>query len=165
MKTLSLLSLLLIGANSFSITVEEWETYTNDQKVEYIENESSWEEIEAKDIPNQPQDIQDFVASMEETDTYLEVEYDYYALIGGVQISYSFVRSDEGIIIGAMEHFFQQGCSPEDEDDEDAYGPFETETEANEKNCFDNDVSWSGYGVRNEYAEEIEHGFLEWSGH
>lgn len=151
-----------------AISINEWKKLSNDEKASHIQDEVPFDEISQKDIINQVEDIQDFVAGLVETDMDLEIHDDVHSRIGKMRLSYSFLRSDEGVLLGAMEYYFQQGCSKynSDEEFEESYEYYETEAEANRSNCFDNDVSWSGYSIRDEYGVEIDNsGYLEWSGH
>jgi hypothetical protein len=163
------LLMAIFSINTLSaVTIEEWEKYSKEQKIEHIENEVDWKDIAEKDIINQTEDIQDYVATLVETEMDLEIYDDVHPKIGPMKRSFSFVRSEEGIIIGAMEYFSQQGCSKHDEngDFSEANGYYETEAEANDDECFDNDVSWSGHVFRDELGIELANSdYMEWTGH
>jgi hypothetical protein len=91
-----------------------------------------------------------------------------YALIGPVKEEITFLFSTDQKLLGSIHSFTQQGCNHMDENDDyvEGSGHYETEAEANQNNCFDNDVSWAGQSYRLASGEEVYHSdFMEWTGH
>lgn len=103
-----------------------------------------------------------------ESELYTEIHDDLYGFIGPLAKNLSFVFSEDQKFLGTIVTYRQQGCSHEDQDEsfEDRLVYYETEAEANQNHCFDNDVSWTGSSYLNSHFQEIGHSdYMEWSGH
>jgi hypothetical protein len=103
-----------------------------------------------------------FVRNMEATNLDTEVHDEWYSTVGEAEIEIQFLYSDEKIIIGAHLVYFQTGCSNE-EIQGNHYNSYE---QASQADCYDNDISWSGYSYRDEQGRELDYsGYMEWTGH
>lgn len=177
-----LLSLLTFSLSAEAITYTDWKKLTLDDQIDYLSDHSGDIEIDLDSkkitrttLPTQrmtklKSKINSLIKKLSgyQTELYTEVEDDYHAQVGNLQVSASLYFSDDNKFLGVNVFYFQQGCSHQDENgDYTEEGGYYTDLqEAEKNNCFDNDVSWSGNSVANESLKELSHSdYMEWSGH
>lgn len=171
---------LLFTSNAFSITFKEWTALSVEKKVEYIEDNSSQASYDDKKWSyrttspsllraikkDQNRLVKEFASYR--TEAYLEVEDDNYALVGDVEVSSDVYYSEDNKLIAVSFHYAQRGCSHQDDNGDytEESGFYMDYTEAHKNNCFDNDVSWSGFSFADSKFKELSHSdYMEWSGH
>ncbi len=183
MKSL-FLALCLISTSVFAqqnFTLTEWKKFTDEKKAEELDRMVSWTSIKmtpkgyvfSKDdkTPSPMKKlIADYYVKFVKTESELsdEVYDDIYGQIGSPTFELDFYFSKDKKILGSQLRITQRGCSHLDAEGEltEQTTHYETEKEANKNGCFDNDVSWTGWSIRDENAKEIyTNGYMEWTGH
>ena len=176
------LFITMISLHSLAITFSEWKALSKDQKIDYLASNNSdlRYSITGQKIVESRMDKErraalspkfkaHFIKLNEyQSDLNTEVEDYNYGKVGPLEITAGLFYSEDNKLLGADFHFFQGGCSHQD-----AKGEFEENgeyynniKEAKLHNCFDNDVSWSGFSYMDYNFKELEHSeYMEWSGH
>ena len=92
----------------------------------------------------------------------VEVEDDYHATVGDVEITLSMILLPDGTPIGGEIRYFQNGCDMPDE----SSPHFDTEDDAEAAGCDFSDVSWSNYGYFDYDLSAFSYeGYMSWSGY
>lgn len=174
--------LMLFSSYAFAedLTLTAWKKLSLEEKVNHLDTSSThmlnyvngeYLFVSPRDISaDKKKAILEFIPRLKKypTELYTDIESWPYGLIGGVTEKLDFLFSTEGILLGALQSFRQQGCSHQDEDGEfvERDGYYENEQEAAKMNCHDNDVSWSGESYRDASGREFDHSeYMEWTGH
>lgn len=165
-------------ANSQTMTLDMWKNLSEEDRALFAEGYGDDEYSNVKTIsltlsPDQDLTIitnnaaKTFALEMQkimQTESYLEVEDDYYSKIGSTYIfSVTVVVLDETIALGGSISYIQQGCMMPDDSSE----YFDTEEEAKTAGCDVNaDVSWQAHGTFDHDFTPFSLGeYMEWSGH
>lgn len=172
---------LLFTTNVFSITYKEWVALSREDKVEYLDsnfpqasyaqNKWSYRTTLAPLLTAIKHDQKSLIKRFSDykTEASLEVEDDFYALVGEIEVSSDLYYSDDYKLLAVTFHYLQRGCSHEDEESGDFIeqsGHYKDYTEAHKNNCFDTDVSWSAFSYADANFIELSHSdYMEWSGH
>ena len=165
-------------ANSKTLTLDAWKALPAEEREMYAEGYGSddytnlkvvtLDLVEGQDLTVIANDAAEtFALEMEKimrTESYLEVEDDYYSKIGSVHISsVTILVLDETLAIGGSISYLQKGCVMPD----DSSPYFETEEEAKKAGCDTNaDVSWQAHDTFDFDLSPFSLGeYMEWSGH
>lgn len=179
-KYLFLLS--IVSLQCFGVTLSEWKKYKKSEKINYISGNLGDIEISLDDgsikgsrlsLPRLEivkKNIEVIYKNLLlfETDLDTDVEDEYYGLVGDLQKSAELFFSEDNHFLGAQIKYFQLGCSHLDENDEyfEAGGHYKDISEAEKNNCFEEDVSWTGYSIIDQQFKELEYSdYMEWTGH
>lgn len=173
-----ILSFSFSFAATKTLTLADWKTFSDEDRQLYAEGYGDDNFLNLKVISidlDSNQDLssildpiaQQFAYDMKnkmEDESTLEVQDDYYALVGPTYISSITVLVLDGTTaLGGSISYYQQGCMMADE----TSPYFETEEEAKQAGCdLGADVSWQSHGTF-DYDLSIFSitGYMEWSGH
>jgi len=179
---LLIFSLYCISSFAYSISFSEWKSLNDEQKVEYIQNFPQGIEIGLDPVTTISSTLSnERVAKLKEsvlllsqklknyeTEMPLEIDDSLHALVGPIKKNVTFYFSDDDFFLGASVRYKQEGCSHYNEQGEflEKSGYYPTIFDAQKNQCINDDVSWEGSSIINEYFVEIFHNdFLEWSGY
>lgn len=169
-----LLTLAVQAATPEPMTLQLWQTLSNDDKKDLIDGVDTEKYSNLSTVSISEKNALDHIAqplvhefavkadqAMHEAVDF-EIE-DEHSRVGQAYLQWVDVVMIDGQVLGGRFGYIQDGCDLEDEN----YQYFETEDEAKAAGCdTDADVSWQAQGVYDFDLAPIEvDGYFEWSGY